>query len=1022
MRRGGGGALLALFLFVSGATALVYEVVWMRILVTHLGSTAYAVAAILAGFMAGMGAGYELFGRLADRLRQRGSAVSLYGLLEIGIGLYALLFPFLARWVVGTPMGLGLRLAAGLALVFLPTVAMGGTLPLLAAARAAARPAAAGSVAGSLYGANTVGAAVGVLAGAFLLLPGMGAWGALFLCAGAGVAVGSAALAAGRRWERLAPAEEGPARTRPEPGGAAPRQTTHLYLVCFLTGLVALAFEVLWTRMLVMAIGGTVHAFAIILAVVLAGTGAGGLVAGRWAPALGSEGVLGILLAALAAALGASALTLGKANAIFVGLAGGFSSYGDILWSQLALSLLVMFLPAVFFGMVPPLAAGMVASRTARVGRGVGKLFAVNAAGAVAGGLVATFALVPGVGIRHSVLLLSLAVGVAGAALLVRVRPLALDFARGALLLGLAAPPLFFFAAGPWDPRQVAFGAGYRPEFLADPDQLARFDEIVAAPKLRFYRDGVTATVSVVEYGGVSYLAVGGKGMASDGEEARDHYLLAHLPLLVHPAPRRVLSIGLGMGATLEATLAHDVESVTVVEIEPAVVEACRTAFSHVGGKALGDPRVELVLDDARHYLVANPEAYDVVVCQPFHPWVSGANNLYTVEFLELVRDRLEEGGVFCLGFIHPGVATSDVRTMVRTFRQVFPAASVWKPREGGDLYMVGVMGEYFAIDGPGFLARSAAPKVAAHLEERAGIASGHALLANLLFGPAGAESFGAGGPVNRDMDPVLEFETARSLFSVKAPREALPFLLAAKEPAARHVLGLSPEEAEALLRHERVEGLIDRLGQMDGPEAEVEEEVYEQAWRLAPDDPWLQLRLAKVLGRRANRQLAAGDVDLAKATFEKAIEARPDFRPVHFQLGSLLYQQGQVEAAMPHLEASGVHEDFAPALLWRGRHYASLGQFDRARHVLAEYIRLRPGDPLGHNALGIVLAELGAPAEAERAFQAALSADPRFHEALTNLGHLYLREGRRSDAMSAFHRSLALYPDQPAVRKLVAP
>jgi len=1014
--------ILHLFVFGSGLTALVYEVLWMRILVTHLGTTAYGVAVVLASFMGGMALGYFLFGLLVDRFEL--PPLALYGGMEFAIALCALCMPTVAGWVLssagilggttvtGIGADLGLRLTLAFAILLVPTVLMGGTLPVLCTARVR-KSASVAVAAGGLYGWNTVGAALGCLVAAFVLIPSLGLRGSMWLCVGVNVAIALAAMLMSRGWERVSQQ-------------TAPRMQTSgrdrvVLAVAFLSGLTALAFEVLWTRILVMAIGGTVYAFATILAVMLAGLGLGALITARFVRQRGTTNGLGLLLALLSATLGTSLLLLGRLNALFLGLASGTSAgYGQVWAGQLMVCALVMLVPCILFGMIPPLAVGLLSH--SGIGRGVGRVFGANAAGSVVGGILATFVLIPIIGIRESVTLLSLVLGLTGVAMLWIRKPIQFDLARMGALAGLAIPGLLFLLTPQWDGRQLAFGAGYRAKLLHGSKGQTSLRELTEQLELRFYRDGVTGTVSVTRRGKTSHLSVNGKGMASDtGPEARDHYLLGHLPMLLHPDPRQITLIGLGTGATLDALVQYDAKKITCIEIEPAVIEASRKCFSHISGSALADPRVRLVVDDARHYLdVVVRAPQDVIISQPFHPWVSGANNLYTAEFLRIVKRRLTDGGVFCLGFLFSEIQVSDLRVMARTFREVFPACSLWRPRQGGDLFFVGLKTSSLRLDASTILAGSLVKPVAKHLRSRGQMRSAHPMLASFMFGPSGMKAFGAGAPLNEDINPVLEFTTARHLFDGNDPFDALRALLEQKESVADYLDALSRTARQQLSRFEAAETLLAQLDLMALPPKSVVEEVYLKVWRLIPDDPLIRTRFAQTLAFNASQLIARHKVQQAQRKLERALEVQPDFALAHFQLGVLLYNRGQLRAALPHLEACGTKDDYAHALLMRFQIYFQQRQMARALETLRTYIKKRPDDPAGHNKLGIVHAASGRVSQAEASFRKALRLEPGYYEALSNLGILYCRSGRLAEGKTLIARSLGIQPHQPSVRRAV--
>jgi spermidine synthase len=638
----------------SGALGLAYEVLWMRRFTALFGSSSLAVSATLSAVFLGLAAGSAAFGRWSRSFRR---PLLAFGALELGVGAGALLTePLLDAWMKIYP-GLhaslapepGLLAAVKLALAFLtlalPTVCMGGTLPALARFSALAH-AGLGVPVGGFYAINLAGAVAGTLAVPFVLLPWLGVRGSLAAAVGGSVLVGLSACLLGRNAPEAAP--DAVAAAGPGPTSRAASLPAPLLLAA-LSGAATLALQVLWARAFALVHANSVQAFAVVLATFLSGLAGGAGLARHWlrrgrppAPLLGAAWVGAGLLAAIGPALfhrltgGLAFLGDGPGASPLAGLVG--LAAWTVLPSTLALGT-VMPLVLEGLGHVSPSAAG----------RETGRVVAANTLGAIAGPFVATFVLAPHVGLWTSLFVLGVVLGAAGAWASGRPR-LAAGAGAGFLLVGLFG--------GPWHLSPVRVG----PE-----------------ERLVSVREDSHGTTAVLEDAHDRWITVNNSYVLGGTAAATEERFQAHLPLLLHPAPRDVALVGLGTGITASAALDHPVERLTVFEIVPEVAAAARADFAAANGRLLEDPRVSLVADDARPHLVAARGRFDVIVADLLVPWRPGEASLYTVEHLAAVRRALRPGGLFCQWLPVYQLADDQLSIAVRTFVTVFPRATLWR-------------------------------------------------------------------------------------------------------------------------------------------------------------------------------------------------------------------------------------------------------------------------------------------------------------------------------------------------------
>lgn len=718
--------LLLLLLTLSGASALVYQVVWQRMLSTVFGVTVFATSTVLACFMAGLALGSALGGRLADRVRR---PLLLFAAAEAGIGLLALLTPaglvlaepFYAALRDRTGAGfLGLtaaRLGCSFLLLLPPTTLMGATLPAVVAAlprsdrRLGVRVAA-------LYGFNTLGAFAGALLAGYQLIGAFGLEATLRIAVAGNLV---AALGAARLASR--PGLEPPALAG-APGVAAGRtlsrrQGATLLAAFAVSGLVALGLEVVWFRMLLAYLPTTTYAFTTMLATVLAGIALGGLLAARPWPAEGELSRLGLLLAAAGAASVVSAAALAHTYAA------GWRTSG------LVQACIVALLPATtLMGMSYPRGLALWAGASSRVGYRAGAFAAFNLAGAILGALLAGFLLLPWLGTRAALLALSGLGVLAGATLLaVDARPLArMSLAR------LAVATTVFAAAA---------------VFLPDPFLAALARRHKGETQL-WHEEGAQATVAVHQDGqGRRVLYIDGMHQANDAPEMRTlHSRIGLLPLLLHGSPRRALVIGLAGGATPGA-LARDPDlSLQVVELAPAVVRAS-DFFRHINGDVLRRPNVSLTLDDGRNHLLFTRERYDLITADLVQPFHAGAGHLYSAEYFRLCRAALRDGGLMVQWIGHPPL--EQYKPILRTFLEVFPEATLWS-----EAFLVGPRGP-LRVTEAAFERAKQRPELAAALAE-AGLAGIDSLLGLYTAGPKALRRFADGAPILTDDRPLVEY------------------------------------------------------------------------------------------------------------------------------------------------------------------------------------------------------------------------------------------------------------------------
>lgn len=696
-------APLLLGLFVaSGCAALIYEVVWLQLLQFIVGSTAVSVGLLLGSFMGGMCLGSLALPRL---ISPKWHPLRVYATLELAIGvvglavLYAL--PAVSRLYVGQAgsgvFDIVLRGLLCAVCLLPPTMLMGATLPAIARWIEATPRGLAWL--GIFYGGNTLGAVAGCLLSGFYLLRVHDMPTATFVAVGLNLAVAliSFALAAALPYASPTPAA-------PEPAAKSAPTTSNrsVYITIALSGLCALGAEVVWTRLLALTLGATVYTFSIILAVFLAGLGlgsSGGAVLARISkrPRL----LLGLCQLALTFGIAWAAYMLARVLPFW---APNFSAKVSV-WvgfrQDVLRCLCAIFPAAILWGASFPLALAALSERGRDAGRFTGAVYAANTLGAIIGAVLFSLVVIPGLGTQHSQQILILLAGIS--ALIIWSQPTAVATVTRRVLavvvVGAAA-----LSVSPVPGVLIAYGRS-----LMDPQQ----------PKdlVIYHGEGLNSSVAVSETEGIRNFHVSGKIEASNlPQDMRLQRMLGHLPALLHGQPRSVLIVGCGAGVTAGSFVVHpSVTRIVICELEPLIPKVVARYFAEENHHLLTDPRVEVIYDDARHYMLTTHEKFDIITSDPIHPWVKGAASLYTKEYFELVKKRLNPGGFVTQWVPLYQSSPAVVQSELATFFAVFPQGTVWSNDTKGRGYDTVALGQLapLKIDADELQARVKSPAYA---------------------------------------------------------------------------------------------------------------------------------------------------------------------------------------------------------------------------------------------------------------------------------------------------------------------
>ena len=663
------GAFYVLFT-ASGFAGLIYESIWTQYLKLFLGHAAYAQSLVLAVFMGGMAAGAAFCARRSARLA---NPLAGYALVEAAVGLAALGFhpTFVAltdwahAWVLpalgGESPALAAKLALACLLILPQSVLLGMTFPLMSAGLARAHPLAAGESVAMLYFTNSLGAAAGVLTSGFVLIAWAGLPGTLRTAGALNLLIAAVV------WVLARPAQHPSLHEEPHRDAGTARL---LLMVAGFTGLASFVYEISWIRMLSLVLGASTHAFELMLATFILGLALGGLAVRRRADAAAdpARALAWVQLTKGVAALATLPLydlSFSAMEALMRGLARNDVGYLLFNAAGASIAALVM-LPATFCaGMTLPLLTAALLRRGAGEAA-IGRVYAANTLGAIAGVVLAVHAGLPLLGLKGTLVAGSL-----------------VDAALGLALLALFLPPR---ALAPAAMASVALAVFAAAGFDLDPHKMTagvfRHGELATSreAKILFEKDGKTATVHLVEYAEATSLRTNGKSDGSinldpSGERGSDEItmvLTGALPLALTPGTKSAAVIGIGTGLTTHTLLQSlSIERVETIEIESAMAEASRR-FAPRNGAAFADPRGTIHIDDAKTFFSTHGRRYDLIISEPSNPWVSGVSSLFTREFYRRIGGHLNAGGILVQWFqlyeIDPSLVASVMRALGEEF------------------------------------------------------------------------------------------------------------------------------------------------------------------------------------------------------------------------------------------------------------------------------------------------------------------------------------------------------------------
>jgi spermidine synthase len=1017
-------AVVLILFLLSGACGLVYEVVWSRVMTEIFGSTVLAVGTVLAAFMSGLALGSYLLGKRADRST---NPLRLYAYLEIGVGLTALASMalmdradalYLALYGVLGESGVLLataRLVVAFALVMIPTVLMGATLPVLSRF-VITRLSVVGSGLSSLYAINTIGAVTGTLAAGFLLIRAIGIHPSVYLAVACNLAIGVLAWVLSRRHAPELPAVSVPPAVETDGGGRAADPANagryRMLLWAFgLSGFASFAYEIFWTRALVHLMGNSTYAFTMMLTAFLSGIALGGFLirfaVDRYALGLRTFAWLQIFIGATSAAALPVLFRLVESKAVRETLTGWSDRAGLLILSHFFISLLVMLVPATMIGATFPLVGRIYVKDLRSTGADVGKVYAANTLGNVLGAMAPGFVLLPLFGIQKGVVLMAALNVSIGLFVLLWRQERAARFRH-------AIPPAFIGVT--FLLSQVTFGFQFPAEHQKPGDRVL------------YYREGLVGTTKVFQQ-----LDTGDKRMSIDGiviggTEFTDYkqQVLAHLPKLLLKNYSTELTVGLGSGILAGESLRHrGLGRIVGVEIEPGVIEGA-VEFTEENYGVLDNPKTVTVLDDVGNFLRTTSEKYDIISADEKTADKYASNGFsYSREYYDLLREHLKPSGLV-IQWIPNQLPPSQYRMVLRTFVSAFPHASLWYfpsvgKGAGMNTFVVGSL-EEIEIDADWMNRVLEEESDAFEGWRQYGLMTAESLLAHYVADGDAVLAATEGSPENTLENPYYEFYLPREYAAPVNTRTRAnhDFLVRLRGERGLHDLAtrLSGDVSDRLAAAFRAE---DRF--LDGLRLQIEGRPYtefgahfDEALSVAPWNDNLRAQIVSYLWNYAGVLYLDGAFPEALSYMRRAVEVYPSDGEIRYYHGIILLQTGQREPGLEEIREAIALE---PRLLAPRRRLASellaAREHEEAAAQMEAILAIEPEDLYTLVTYAAFLAEHGGgAARADALLAQARRIAPRDASVIDAGAWLAYLKGDHAEARRIVERGGKYYENEP--------
>ena len=968
--------ILSLFFF-SGASGLIYETAWTRLLSQIYGNTVYAVSTILAAFMAGLALGSFLFGKWIDT---RKNIIRFYAFLELGIGLFAFISPSLLgninpvymwayqHFVSSRTFYLISLFLITFSILLIPTILMGGTLPVLSKFFVKQKEVL-GHKIGNLYSFNTFGAMLGCFATGFLLIGTIGIKWTIYSAAFLNLSIFFVLLIF-TQYLPLAKAKDQPEENneRKIKNPWRPNGTVLLILGAFsLSGFAALGYEVVWFRGLVFYLGNSTWAFTTMLTIFLAGLAFGSLLIRKTCD--NKENLLELF--------GWVELTIGLTAALTILFLGGLFNLNTIFafigklsrhWLTkiggiFVVSLSVMFIPTLLMGATFPLVSKICIRDLKNVGGKMGVIYSANTVGAILGSIIGGFVLIPIIGILKSILLLSMINIIVGWIVLFFNRDLSprYKYITSLSLLGFIILSYTIFPTT----------AKFRSEFEDKND------------KTLFYSEDAVATTKVFQKpSGIKLMSIDGHTIGgTEYNIDKKQKLLAHLPLLLARNPKTEFVVGLGTGITLGSIeLYKGLEQIRVAEIVPGAIKGSKY-FSPENRDALKDPRVTVIEGDGVNYLKNTTESYDIISSDAkLNPEYVGNTIVLSEDYYKICLKRLKNEGIMCQ-WIPFNLPENEYLSVLKTFSSVFPHTMLWYFGWTESLLLGSKM--KLTFDFKALKEKMKNFDIRTELS-KFNLDNPFVLLSKFVCDEEKVKLYSQNAAINSWNRPYIEFHAPMD-FTLQQPRGAL----------AKRLQKLTRLESE----------IVPHLYNLGENSKEIQKTVNDLKWYRLLTNTILTTAIKEALG------------DTAK--FKRLY---PEDVKKHIDNGRKLFEAGNYKEAIKEFkQAIAIDKNLEDSYNFLSAAYTKIGRLEDACKTFQKLINLQPKNHTAHYNLGVIYHRMGMYDEELSEYKKALKFQPDYSPALYNMGIWYGNNGMYDEAVDAFEKLVAVDPNNVQARYYLA-
>jgi spermidine synthase len=985
--------------FLSGIIGLAYEICWIRKASLVFGSAMLALSTVLAVFFGGLALGSYIFGNYSQKVSK---PLKIYALLEMGLGVLALLSPIMFIAVDSLfglfyhsifrsfPLVSFTRFILVSLILLPPTILMGGTLPLFCRQYVFSKDRISLSV-GLLYGVNTLGAAVGCALCGFFLIPNIGINVTIYLCGILNLLIGLViwnlpiiapdmkAIEVQKNHSAIKSFSSAPANKR--------FWTTSVGFLFFLSGFVILGNEIIWSRYLSLIVYNSVYTYTLTITVILLGVVVGSALTAKFFDKTVRRP---LIFGSVQIAIGITVMMALMIPADFWSSVIDSTDLTTLIW----MVCIVLFLPAVLSGISFPLAIRMVVEEPSKAASGVGMMMAINTVGGIAGSLIVGFFLLPILGLQKSIMIIT-----AISLLIGFISWLFLESSR----LPISRYMIIIIISMVWWGIPFVTKTKLPEDFLASQSQLIDF------------REGISSFVSVMKKGKELQLAV---DRAWQGSDRRGHQVMAaHVPMLLHPDPKNILVIGLGAGQTSSRFLMYDIESLECVEIEPEVIQLAKEYFPSDWMK---DKRTRFIVEDGRSYITHIKKKFDVISIEVGQVYRPGVAPFYTSYFYHRARLRLKQNGIICQFVPISFFSLKEFQTVVATFLDAFPQSILWYNTQ--ELLLIGNLSDKIKLRKKRFdmlklnnsLHRDLNFAYWGGISHR--LSRPEVFLGGFLVGPEGLAKLSEGATIYRDDVPFLEYSTVRQALSATPSIK----LISKNIEPVNSILNFEIDEQSNLLSQSireknlgntlALDLVAKNVSYLKGSRPQDSIDLLRKLVELNPENVNFNFKIAKALEKHGKSYEAI-------LYYNQALKIAPDSTEVNYSLGNMLASQGELQEAIKHYQkAVNAEPNYAKAHYNLGN---ALAEFNKKEDAIAHYnkaLKIEPEFFDAHINIGITLEEQGQFIEAIHHYQKALTLEPKSPLVLEKLAEFYKKRKEYQKAFLFYNKILEVMPENPIV------